>query len=749
MKKYFTLLLFIALCYSSYAQITGKLIDVNGNALSGLQLKLIIEPNHVYNSISASDGSFSFNNVSKVNEEKLPTGYSISENFPNPFNPKTRIFITLPNYGRVKVSIYNVLGQKVLEDINRYFNAGTGYIDLELNGLSNGIYFANISLDDKYTVTKKLMLLYGSQHLNPSVIEPNFNYSQKSLDKTSSSVIIDSIVVTGNSLVKNIFTGLPPFTGSSLDLGSLNVNTQITGIPCPGNPTITYAGQIYNTVQIGNQCWLRENLNVGTIIDSTKDQTNNGIIEKYCYHNNPNNCAAYGGLYQWAEAVQYQNGASNTTLASPSLSGAQGICPSGWHLPTLSEFNTLISILNSNGNSLKAVGQGTNQGSIGAGTNTSGFSALLSGDLYNNHSFMDLGANSYFWSSTDNSASEVNEMFLNSFNGTINISTLTKASGFSVRCLKYSAGIGTAPIVPTQSYPTDGAAGCTNFPILEWLTSSGAKSYSLQVSTSGYFNNFVYNQSGITTTAQIITGLVNSTQYYWRVNASNSYGTSAWSAPVNSFTTASAGTASSCAGVPTVIYGDQTYHTVQIGSQCWLKENLNIGTQIVWNDAAKNNGVIEKFCYNDDVNNCNKYGGLYEWNEAMAYSTNPGTQGICPSGWHIPNVTEYQALNTSVGDSSINLKAVGQGTQAGSGKDIYGFSALLAGCHFAQQGSSPGFALLHNYAFFWCSTPYDPYYAYALGLNDTDNSIKFYQGYLFMDSPSNSVTGNSVRCLKD
>jgi len=81
-------------------------------------------------------------------------------------------------------------------------------------------------------------------------------------------------------------------------------------LPTDNSPTITYAGKVYHTVTIGNQTWMKENLNVGTMIDSTKDQANNGIIEKYCFENDTANCNKYGGLYEWAEAVQYQDGAT-------------------------------------------------------------------------------------------------------------------------------------------------------------------------------------------------------------------------------------------------------------------------------------------------------------------------------------------------------------------------------------------------------------------------------------------------------
>ena len=411
--------------------ITGKLVDANGTGLSGYQLKLYINPN-IYSATSGNDGSFTFNNVTEVKEEeKLPTGYSVSENFPNPFNPKTRIFITLPKSGNVKVSIYNVIGQKVLSDIDRYFNAGTSYLDLELKGLRNGVYIANISIDDKYKVVKKIMLLYGSQHLNSSVVtESNISSQPSKLSKTGSSVSIDSLVVTGSSINKIEYINLPSYTGVPLNLGNFQVNLSCTGIP-----TVTYAGQTYHTVQIGTQCWLRENLNVGTMIDSTKDQTNNGIIEKYCYNDDPNNCAKYGGLYQWAEAIQYQSGATNTTSTSPAFTeNVQGICPSGWHIPSLLELEKLENAVSANFNALLAVGQRLDGNVIlGTSTNISGFSALLAGERSEYSKFFVLGYWAYFWSSTESdsysaSISDLRDNFSWNF--------INKKDGLSIRCLK-------------------------------------------------------------------------------------------------------------------------------------------------------------------------------------------------------------------------------------------------------------------------------------------------------------------------
>jgi len=206
------------------------------------------------------------------------------------------------------------------------------------------------------------------------------------------------------------------------------------GTPCPGVPTVAYAGKTYHTVQIGSQCWLKENLNVGKPINGSSNQTNNGIIEKYCYNDDTANCTTYGGLYQWAEAVQYKNGATNTNLANPPLTGnIQGICPSGWHLPTGAEFVALSTQVSGNGNSLKAIGQGTG---LGAGTNTSGFSALLGGICFYNIDFMSLGETSGFWGFQESDWGYGYIMRLDNNVSNVYDETAFKIDGQSVRCVK-------------------------------------------------------------------------------------------------------------------------------------------------------------------------------------------------------------------------------------------------------------------------------------------------------------------------
>ena len=411
MKTIFTILFVVLFIANEILPqtVAGKLVDENGAGLAEVQLQLYT-PTNVYNATSSSDGTFSFNIITGVEDNQLPTGYSVSDNFPNPFNPRTRIGITLPNREKVKVEVFNLLGQTVADVIEQTFDAGTNYIDIELNGLPNGFYISRITIDDKYTVVKKLMLIYGSQHLitNGSTITSQLNKSNNTYLETN----LDSLVATSSIIGRKTFTSLPNFVSGMLDLGNLTIERY-----CPGTPTVFYGGKTYHTVQIGSQCWLKENLDVGVMVLGTQEQIDNGVLEKYCYNDDPANCTTYGGLYQWNEAMQY--------VTTP---GAIGICPTDWHIPTLSEFASLRVTVNNDGNALKEIGEGT-------GTNTSGFSALMAG-LRSSSGFFNLGGNVNFWSSTEDGVTAAGNMWLHYIASVVYANYYGKEYGFSVRCIK-------------------------------------------------------------------------------------------------------------------------------------------------------------------------------------------------------------------------------------------------------------------------------------------------------------------------
>ena len=295
---------------------------------------------------------------------------------------------------------------------------------------------------------------------------------------------------------------------------------------------------------------------------------------------------------------------------------------------------------------------------------------------------------------------------------------------------------GTAPYAPSLFAPANDAIDIETPTLLVWSPSAGATSYALQVSTNSSFSSFVYNQSGLTSTSQQVTGLNISTKYFWRVSATNSYGTSGWSSPWT-FTTR-------CSG--TVFYIDKSYNVVQIGRQCWLRENMDVGIRVNKNLNQTNNGVIEKYCFEDNAAaNCTKFGGLYQWDEAMQYNTNQGTQGICPTGWHIPTLYDFETLSSTVNNDGNALKADKEGTAEGLGTNTSGFSALLAGYGYETGIGGVGFVslTLGQTAFFWSSENVDTDHAYYLNLLYNYKDIT--RGYIYY----NKNNAFSVRCIKD
>lgn len=201
-----------------------------------------------------------------------------------------------------------------------------------------------------------------------------------------------------------------------------------------GNPlTDTRDGQEYSTVLIGAQCWMAENLNIGTMVQGSTEMTNDGIIEKYCYNNNTANCDVYGGLYQWYEMMQY--------VITP---GVQGVCPADWHVPTDAEWCTLTQFIDPTVNCNITGWSGTDVGTKmksttgwapgGNGTNTSGFTAVPGGGRFSTGIFSSLEYNGYFWTSTEGTGVAWSRTLSNS-TANIGRSNGNKSFGYSVRCL--------------------------------------------------------------------------------------------------------------------------------------------------------------------------------------------------------------------------------------------------------------------------------------------------------------------------
>jgi len=206
--------------------------------------------------------------------------------------------------------------------------------------------------------------------------------------------------------------------------GWCNGSSQCSAIPpCAGLTSVSYSGQTYNLVTIGTQCWFSQNLNVGTKLAAGSTlPSNNSLIEKWCYSNSDANCTTYGGLYTWAEANQLAT-TCNTNSCTPS-SPSQGICPSGWHIPTDSELTTLVNYVGANpGTQLKSGG-------------ASGFNFLLAGTRSSAGSFYDLSLLGYLWSASEDTASQAWYRIVYSTDASVVRYNYIKTFGYSVRCIK-------------------------------------------------------------------------------------------------------------------------------------------------------------------------------------------------------------------------------------------------------------------------------------------------------------------------
>jgi len=258
----------------------------------------------------------------------------------------------------------------------------------------NGAYVTGNALSaSNYVTIQATVTSPGSYTINTNTVN-GFSFSGSG---SFASAGAQMVTLAGTGTPLSASNSVLTATGSNLG-GTCTFNVTVTapqyGVPCPGMPTVTYAGKVYNTVQIGTQCWLKENLNVGTRINGSQSQTNNGVIDKYCYNDLESNCDIYGGLYQWDEAMQYVITA-----------GVQGICPAGWHLPSDAEWTTLTTYLEGEsvaGGKMKQTGYiHWNSPNTGA-TNESNFTSLGAGhmDVTNPGSFANLYIYNYNWSST-------------------------------------------------------------------------------------------------------------------------------------------------------------------------------------------------------------------------------------------------------------------------------------------------------------------------------------------------------------
>lgn len=369
-------------------------------------------------------GYSTFPNVGLQDYDQESSRVHLVQNYPNPVINKSIVALFVPEDGNFKFVVSDAQGMTLIAE--DYF-LPRGHHRYQFTPGRSLLYFLSVHYSNGLQTIKILSPNTGLQS------KPRLVYTDGPLFNEES-----------NSYAKSIPLGNAKESGS-LDTPSSNrlyTFQFATNIPCPGNHTVDYEGQTYNTIQIFSQCWLKENLNVGVMIEGNENMTDNGIIEKYCYNNEPDSCAKHGGLYQWNEIMQYGM-----------QSGTRGICPPGWHIPTNEEIRLLEGSVDSqygigdiiwdelfiyrgfdSGKNLKTTSGWELDGN---GLDLFGFSAIPVGRRYVDGSFMMLGDTGLYWSSDQQIDTELAfHLSIFCLKSDTYLGAYGKLYGISLRCLK-------------------------------------------------------------------------------------------------------------------------------------------------------------------------------------------------------------------------------------------------------------------------------------------------------------------------
>ena len=533
----------------------------------------------------------------------------------------------------------------------------------------------------------------------------------------------------GMGLFSSTISNLTPNTTYYLRaFATNNIGTtygnQITFNTFPASSPVTdIDGNTYQTIQIGSQIWMKENLKVtkyrnGDVIPNVLIDRQNLVDGAWSYYLDDSYYDLnFGKLYNWYAAID-----------------TRGICPNGWHLPSTDEWQTLRNHLGHRpGTQLKE--NNTNywdQRWQDTPTNSSGFSARGSGIFYSYLS-REIRESARYWTnmSYDNNNAFIRILFTDQTE--FSSSTLGKGNQISIRCIK------------------DNGFNVTTQDILDIQETSVA------------FNVLVYSAGG--TIPEIVEkGIVYSTDENPTILSAKSTTGAGMGLLKVSLTNLTAGTTyyarSFAKSAALIIYGEEkvfttpisnaeviadvegnTYPIISIGTQTWMKENLRTSKyrngDIIQNILNERQNVISgaQSSYLDDLYYNPIFGKLYNWFAAT------DVRGICPTGWHMPSTDEWQVLRNYLGDRP--------GTQLKENNTNYwdqrwqdtptnssGFSARGSGIFYSYLSRE-----LRESGRFWSNISYD-----------NDNALV---RTLFVDQTEFSSTtlgkGNqiSIRCLKD
>jgi uncharacterized protein (TIGR02145 family) len=538
------------------------------------------------------------------------------------------------------------------------------------------------------------------------------------------------------------------------------------GQPCPGVSTVTdIDGNVYQGILIGTQCWTQSNLKVSKYRNGDSILPSVGISPQgqfSIYNNDPVNDSIYGKLYNYY-----------------AVTDSRGLCPTGWKVPTLSDWKIMgkylepnsdtswyLTLGNSGSGAVRSAlmqpspgGWATNLGNPLV-TNSTGFSGLPGGEelRVGYLGFQGLTLFGGWWTSTMYPHPSLGYAWSVEHNGILRSDWEDMVKGYSIRCLRDSSSL--------LIVSTDNASAITSFSAnIEGRVNSFGGTPITEIGivyrennssnlTRVISNNMTSNGAFIDT----LIGLSASTHYSVRAYATNFAG-SIYGNEVT-FTTLPI---ESCNNVPSVNDIDgNIYNTVRIGNQCWMQSNLRVSKfrngDVIQNNlsnAAWDNATTGAYAiYNNDTVYDGMFGKLYNQFAVI------DPRGLCPTGWHVPSGQEWKVLikyldprtdtNTTLNSYVVQSRAGGslkatvtQPNTSGwtlpntGAVNSSGFTGLAGGRRYL------GYNDIYNAGCWWSS------------FNSSMNSIAF---RIFHNSniallsnygPGGGIIGQSVRCVKD
>ncbi len=472
--------------------------------------------------------------------------------------------------------------------------------------------------------------------------------------------------------------------------------------------TVSYDNFIYNTLVLGSQTWMQENLRTTKFADGTPIPDGMGKgdysheaapIYYFSYGDNTANDIEFGKYYTWYTSIDNHK-----------------LCPTGWRVPDQNDWQNLEDYLVNNNfgyGGSSHVGKATasasgwiidltpgNVGNDQSTNNTSGFSGSPGG----NRNFLVSNNGTYYGRGIYGRYQSVNEYDnynaiigkLDASDDDLNIAADSKKHGFNVRCIKgEGAQLSYMPTLTTKLPTNITASSITTGGIVVTDGNASVTERGVCWNTSGnptVVDNYLTSGSGLGEfTVNITSGLNSGKRYYARAYAVNSDNKVGYGYEI-SFTTGGTGVLTDAEG--------NNYETVTIGAQTWMAENLKV-THL--NDATAiqhlsdytqwGNSTTPGYCWilnNPDLFK-DIYGALYNW-----YTVNTGK--LCPNGWHVPSTDDWNKLFISQGGISTAGEALKDAGTAhwyspNTGNNSSGFSGLPGGYRmgFDEKGEQTGF----------------------------------------------------------